>query len=76
MLIEKGKVSVIMGIYNCQDTLCNSIDSIINQTYDNWELIMCDDMSTDDTYKIAKSYVDKYPNKNTSIDIIVPRINP
>ena len=63
MQIEKGKVSVIMGIYNCQDTLRESIDSIINQTYDNWELIMCDDMSTDNTYKIAKYYVDKYKNK-------------
>lgn len=63
MQIEKGKVSVIMGIYNCQDTLRDSIDSIINQTYDNWELIMCDDMSTDNTYKIAKHYVDKYKNK-------------
>lgn len=63
MKIENGKVSVIMGIYNCQDTLRESIDSIINQTYDNWELIMCDDMSTDNTYKIAQSYIEKYPNK-------------
>ena len=63
MSIDKGKVSVIMGIYNCQDTLRESIESIINQTYDNWELIMCDDMSKDDTYKIAKNYVDKFPNK-------------
>lgn len=63
MKIENGKVSVIMGIYNCQDTLRESIDSIINQTYNNWELIMCDDMSTDNTYKIAQSYLEKYPNK-------------
>ena len=37
------KVSVIMGIYNCESTLRESIDSILGQTYDNWELIMCDD---------------------------------
>lgn len=60
---ENGKVSVIMGIYNCEDTLKDSIESIINQTYDNWELIMCDDMSTDNTYKLAESYMKKYPNK-------------
>lgn len=57
------KVSVIMGIYNCADTLEESIDSIIKQTYKNIELIMCDDASTDNTYDIAKRYKDMYPNK-------------
>lgn len=47
-------ISVIMGIYNCENTLEEAVDSIINQTYTNWELIMCDDGSTDNTYKIAK----------------------
>ncbi|MCP3761405.1 glycosyltransferase [Domibacillus sp. A3M-37] len=60
---ETPKVSVIMGIYNCEDTLKESIESIINQTYKNWELILCDDMSADRTYNIAKSYVCKYPDK-------------
>ncbi|ALF08809.1 glycosyltransferase family 2 protein [Parageobacillus thermoglucosidasius] len=50
------KVSIIMGIYNCEKTLNESIDSILNQTYDNWELIMCDDGSTDNTYQIALEY--------------------
>ncbi len=49
------KVSVIMGIYNCERTLKYSIQSIINQTYNDWELIMCDDCSTDNTYEIAKT---------------------
>lgn len=57
------KVSIIMGIYNCQETLAESIDSILNQTYENWELIMCDDCSSDKTYEIAKEYKDKYPDK-------------
>lgn len=59
----KPKISVIMGIYNCADTLSESIDSILAQTYDHWELIMCDDASTDRTYELAKSYADKYPDK-------------
>lgn len=54
------KVSVIMGIYNCESTLRDSIESIINQTYTNWELIMCDDGSKDNTYEIAKEYEKKY----------------
>lgn len=57
------KVSIIMGIYNCENTISEAIDSIINQTYKDWELIMCDDKSTDNTYFIAKEYEDKYPNK-------------
>lgn len=60
---EKSKVSVIMAIFNCQDTLSEAIESIINQTYKNWEFIICDDCSTDNSYEIAKSYEKKYPNK-------------
>ncbi len=55
-------VSVIMGIYNTADTLPRAIESILNQTYTNWELIMCDDASTDDTYDVAKQLADKYDN--------------
>ena len=46
-------ISVIMGIYNCADTLEEAVNSIINQTYKNWELIMCDDGSTDNTFDVA-----------------------
>ena len=58
-----NKVSVIMGIFNCADTLSESIESIIAQTYDNWELIMCDDGSLDNTWQIAESYQAKMPYK-------------
>lgn len=55
-------VSVIMGIYNCEKELSNCINSILNQTFKDWELIMCDDGSTDKTYEIAKEFADKYKN--------------
>ncbi len=51
-----SKISIIMGIYNCEKTLAEAIDSIVQQTYENWELIMCDDGSTDGTYDIALAY--------------------
>lgn len=63
MTVNNPKVSIIMGIYNCEDTLPESIESIINQTYDNWELIMCDDCSEDSTYEIADKYSKLYPQK-------------
>lgn len=43
-----------MGIYNCENTLEEAVQCIRNQTYSNWELIMCDDCSTDNTLKIAQ----------------------
>lgn len=52
-----------MGIYNCSATLPEAIESIINQTYENWELIMCNDASTDNTFEVAKQYAERYPQK-------------
>ncbi len=52
-------ISVVMGIYNCAKTLEAAVDCIINQTYTDWELIMCDDCSTDDTYTVAESLAKK-----------------
>ena len=58
-----SKVSVIMGIYNCAHTLPDAIDSLLHQTYSDWELIMCDDGSSDDTYQVAAEYQERYPEK-------------
>lgn len=58
----EDKISIVMGIYNCEKYLKDSIESIISQTYTNWELIMCDDGSKDNTYKIAKEYENRYNN--------------
>ena len=56
-------ISVIMGIYNCEPTLAEAIESIICQTYTDWELIMCDDGSQDRTLEIALDYMERYPGK-------------
>lgn len=57
------KISIIMGIYNCAEYLPQAIDSILAQTYTDWELILCDDGSTDNTYDVADEYVQKYRQK-------------
>ncbi|MCR4673139.1 MAG: glycosyltransferase [Lachnospiraceae bacterium] len=58
-----NRVSVIMGIYNCAETLKEAIDCILNQTYSDWELIMCDDGSSDSTYETAKSIAARHPDR-------------
>lgn len=65
---SKPLISVIMGIYNCSNTLGDAINCIINQTYSNWELIMCNDGSQDDTLQIALEYKKNYPDKIVIID--------
>lgn len=59
----KARISVIMGIYNCASTLNEALDSLLNQTYKNFKVILCDDGSVDDTVKIALDYVNKYSDK-------------
>ncbi len=54
-----AKVSVLMGIYNCADTLPEAIESVLNQTHSNLELILCDDGSSDNTYEVAGEYAKK-----------------
>ena len=54
--METPKVSIIMGVYNCSKTLKEAINSILEQTYSNWEFIICDDGSIDDTYEIVEGY--------------------
>lgn len=54
-------VSVIMGVYNCEKTVGKCIESVLNQTYTNWEFIICDDCSTDKTLDVLKAYAKKDP---------------
>ena len=55
------KVSVIMGVYNSanKQMLVDAIESILNQSYEDFEFIICDDGSTDDTYVFLKEYIKK-----------------
>ena len=55
-MVHSPKVSVIMPAYNTEKYIGQAIDSILQQTYNNWELIIVDDGSTDDTFKIALQY--------------------
>ena len=56
------KVSVIMGIYNCAATLQEALDSLYAQTFQDFEIILCDDGSKDDTYEIALANQQQHSN--------------
>lgn len=49
-------VSIIMPSYNSANTIKASIESVLAQTYNNWELLISDDCSTDNTYELLKGY--------------------
>lgn len=56
-------ISVIMTSYNYAHYLSEGINSIISQTYKNWELIIIDDASSDNSVEIIDEFVQKYPDK-------------
>lgn len=62
-LVKEPKISVIMGVYNCEKTLEESINSLINQTCQDFEIIICDDGSIDSTLKIANKFKIRHPDK-------------
>ena len=77
-------ISIIMPVYNEDKYLHAAIDSILSQTFDNFEFIIIDDASTDNSLQIIKSYTDKriilicneynvgnYPSRNKGLEIAV-----
>jgi len=55
--MSEDLVSIIMPAYNCGDFIGIALDSVVAQTYQNWELIVVDDCSTDNTAEIVKEYM-------------------
>ena len=53
-----NKISIIMPAYNAEKFIEDAVESILNQTYSNFELLICDDGSTDNTVKIIESFSD------------------
>lgn len=57
------KITIIMPNYNYAHYIRGAIDSTLRQTYKNWELVVVDDGSTDNSVQIIREYANKYPDK-------------
>lgn len=55
-------VSVICPLFNKSEYICQTIDSVIRQSYSNWEMILVDDGSTDGSFELAQKYARDFEN--------------
>lgn len=55
-MIQQTLVSIITPNYNCKNFIAQTIESVLSQTYTNWEMVIVDDCSTDGSYEIALEY--------------------
>ena len=66
-------VSIIITLYNRENYITDTIDSILNQTYENWELIIINDCSTDNSLNTVINYKKKHNLSNSKM--IIKSIN-
>ncbi len=66
----KNRVSVITPVFNGESHLAHMLDSVLSQTYQDIEMILVDDGSTDRTYAVAESYQKKFAQKGYGYRII------
>lgn len=55
-LLNSPLISIIMPAYNSEEYISESIDSVLTQTYNNWELVIVDDGSIDNTREVIRKY--------------------
>lgn len=65
------KISILMTSYNYAQYIAEAIESVINQTYTNWELLIIDDASSDNSLEIIEQYV----KKDNRIKLIINEVN-
>lgn len=62
--LMKPLVSVVIPVYNSEDTIQKALQSVVDQTYENFEILLIDDGSTDSTKVQINKFIDDYPNYN------------
>lgn len=72
---NKPKISVITVSFNSEKTISETIEHVLNQTYDNFDYTIIDGLSSDDTIKIAESYREKFAERGIVYKIISEKDN-
>lgn len=72
---NEPKISVITVSYNSAETIAETIEHVLAQTYSNYEYIIVDGLSTDNTVEIVKSYADKFAEKGIGYNIVSEKDN-
>ena len=57
--MEKEKVSIIVPMYNAEKFIGKTIESVLSQTYKNWEMLIMNDVSTDKSLAVVNEYAKK-----------------
>ena len=64
--MEQPLVSILCGCYNQSKFILESLESVINQTYNNYEIIIWDDASTDDSVSVIEKWITEHPEKQVA----------
>lgn len=67
-MAQAPRISVLMSVYNCESTVGAALSSLRAQTYPDWELVICDDASTDRTLNAVKEF--RADNPGISVKIL------
>lgn len=73
--MNEPKISIITVSYNSVSTIAETIEHVLNQTYDNFDYTIIDGLSSDGTVKLAESYREKFAERNISYKIISEKDN-
>lgn len=65
------KISVIIPVYNAEKTISNIIETLLSQTFKDFEILLIDDGSTDNTATICDEYAATYKHNNSSPSPII-----
>ena len=57
--MDKEKVSIIVPMYNAEKFIGKTIESVLSQTYENWEMLIMNDVSTDNSLAVVNEYAKK-----------------